>query len=433
MDKYSLKTLPLLWIAGVVAALLLSGLPVGPTGWGVRGAHAAEQKLKAGMIDPKTGKKIKYWVAPMNPKYISKKPGKSPMGMDLVPVYEDEGGSPSESGAPVVRLSPAVMSNLGVRTAKVDRGTLWRRIDTVGYVDYDENRISHVHVRTEGWVERLLARAEGEPVHKGELLFELYAPTLVSAQEEYLEALKSSAPGLIRASRERLRALGVPRAQIDELSRSRQASSLVKTFAEQDGIVSHLKIREGMYVKPATEVMSLADLSSVWLMAEVFEHQADWVRTGQSAEARFPYLPGKTWKGRVQYVYPYLDAMTRTLKVRIRFDNPDGVLKPNMFANVTIDGSPKRDVLRIPAEALIRSGRSDRVVLALGDGRFQPRDVVVGIETGDWMEIRSGLKEGERVVVSAQFLIDSESSLRASFQRMSTGQDEAPAAGETKP
>jgi len=395
---------------------------------GPAGETAVEQEQPAAKE-----RKILYWVAPMDPNFRREAPGKSPMGMDLVPVYEDADGAAGESGAPVVSISPVVVNNLGVRTAKVGRGTLWRRIDTVGYVDYDENRISHVHVRTEGWVERLLARAEGEQVSKGQLLFELYAPTLVSAQEEYLEALKSSAPGLIRASRERLHALGVPRTQIDELSRSRKVSSLVKSFAEQDGIVAALNIREGMFVKPATEVMSLADLSSVWLMAEVFERQADWVRPGQSAGARFPYLPGKNWEGKVQFVYPYLDAKTRTLKVRIRFDNTDGMLKPNMFADVTIYSGPKRDVLRVPGEALIRSGRSDRVVMALGGGRFQPREVVPGMETGDWTEILSGLQEGEQVVVSAQFLIDSESSLRASFQRMDSSPPAAPPAAEARP
>jgi Cu(I)/Ag(I) efflux system membrane fusion protein len=190
-------------------------------------------------------------------------------------------------------------------------------------------------------------------------------------------------------------------------------------YASQDGIVSLLKVREGMFVQPAIEVMSLADLSSVWLLAEVFESQADWVKEGQFADVHLSYLPGKVWEGRVEYIYPSLSQKTRTLKVRLRFDNPGEQLKPNMYADVTIYGGAKKDVIVIPREALIRTGNEQRVILSQGKGRYTPRDVIAGIESGDWIEIISGLNVGDTVVTSGQFLIDSEASLKASIARMS--------------
>jgi Cu(I)/Ag(I) efflux system membrane fusion protein len=225
---------------------------------------------------------------------------------------------------------------------------------------------------------------------------------------------------LIGASRSRLAALGIPASQVRQLEKDRQASQTIPVYAPQDGVVASLSVREGMYVKPATTVMSLADLSSVWLLAEVFERQADWVRVGQSAEVSLAFLPGRTWDGTVEYIYPSLDPKTRTLKARLRFANPDEALKPNMYANVKIYGGPKNDVIVIPLEALIRTGRAERVIIGRGAGRFEARQVRAGIESGDWVEILSGVEPGDRVVVSGQFLIDSEASLKASMTRMGT-------------
>lgn len=366
-------------------------------------------------------KKILFWVAPMDAAYRREKPGKSPMGMDLVPVYDEGGGSS-------VKISPAVENNMGVRTAVVERNKLWRKIDTVGYVDFDEKKISHIHIRTNGWIEKLVVQSEGERVKKGQLLFELYSPELVNAQDDYIQGMKSGSPFLLNASRERLRALGISDQQIREIKKLRKSNQFVRVYAPQDGIVSQLKVREGMYITPNMEVMSLADLSSVWLLAEVFESQANWVKEGQSADVKLSYVPGSEWQGKVEYIYPSLNAQTRTLKVRLVFENPDEQLKPNMFANVSIYGGPKQDVLILPREALIRTGGDARVILAEGKGRFRPRKVVVGIESGDWIEIQKGLTEGDRVVTSGQFLIDSEASLKASLQRM-----QAPMASETAP
>ncbi len=358
-------------------------------------------------------KKVLYWVAPMDPGYRRNNPGKSPMGMDLVPVYADGNASGS-----TLTISPQVVQNLGVRTQKAERTRLWRGIDTVGYVDYDESKVSHIHLRTEGWIEKLAVRSEGERVKKGERLFDLYAPELVNAQEEYLNALSSGNKGLMHASKERLSALGISAGQINVLQKTKKVRQRISLYASQDGVVTTLPVREGMFVKPSMRVMSLGDLSSVWLLAEVFERQTEWVKTGQSAEVRLSYIPGRTWDGEVEYIYPSLDPKTRTLKVRLRFDNPDEKLKPNMYANVRIFGGPKDNIIVIPLEGLIRTGREDRVIIALGDGRFEARKVTAGIESGDYVEILQGVKQGDDIVVSGQFLIDSEASMRASLNRM---------------
>jgi len=356
---------------------------------------------------------ILYWVAPMDANYQRDKPGKSPMGMELVPVYANANGDGSN-----VTIAPEVIQNLGVRTATVERSRLWRAIDTVGYVEYDETKVSHIHLRTEGWIEQLVAHSEGERISKGEQLLALYSPDLVNAQEEFVQALASGNTTLTRASRERLLALGIPADQVRQLEKTRKVKQNIAIYSPQDGVVSKLMVRHGMYVTPKNQVMSLADLSSVWLIAEVFESQADWVKVGQSAEVSLAFLPGRIWEGTVEYIYPSLDPKTRTLKARLRFDNPDEALKPNMYANVKIYGGAKENVIVIPVEALIRTGRESRVIIALGDGRFASRTVTAGIESGDWVEIIAGLEPGEEVVTSGQFLIDSEASLKASMTRM---------------
>jgi Cu(I)/Ag(I) efflux system membrane fusion protein len=359
-------------------------------------------------------REIIYWVAPMDPNYRRDKPGKSPMGMDLVPVYTSAEGGDGSS----VTIAPEVVQNLGVRTAVAERSRLWRGIDTVGYVDYDESLVSHIHLRTEGWIENLAVESEGARVTRGQRLFDLYAPELVNAQEEFTQALKIGNQGLARASRSRLAALGIPDSRIRQLEKDREPAQTIPVYAPQDGVVASLMVREGMFVKPADIIMSLADLSSVWLLAEVFERQADWVEVGQPAEVTLPFLPGRNWEGTVEYIYPSLDPKTRTLKARLRFPNPDEALKPNMYANVKIYGGPLEDIVVIPIEALIRSGREERVIIARGGGRFESRRVRAGIESGEWVQMLEGVAPGEEIVVSGQFLIDSEASLRASMRRM---------------
>lgn len=363
-------------------------------------------------------KEILYWVAPMDANYRRSEPGKSPMGMDLVPVYDD---SENENQ---VTISPEVVNNIGVRTEPVMRSRFSRPIHTVGYVDYDESRISHIHIRVEGWISRLVANAEGERVKKGQLLFTLYSPTLINAQEEYLQVIARKNNRLLEASRERLSALGLTDAQIKSLENKNKPEQYLGIYAPQSGVITNLNVRDGMYLTPENNIMSIANLDTVWMQAEVFEQQVNWVRKGQAVEATLPSSPGKKWLGEVDYVYPELDSITRTLRVRLKFNNPDEFLKPNMYAYVSIINEHTEPVLNINRQALILDGDQPRVIVALGNGRFEPRLVKVGMVNDDLVEIIDGLGLGELVVTSAQFLIDSEASLKASLQRLTPIRDE---------
>lgn len=366
-----------------------------------------------------------YWMAPMDPTYRRDEPGKSPMGMDLIPVYP--GDAPGRKEAPgAVHISPAVVNNLGVKTMTAERGTLHKQVETVGYVQYDENKINHIHTRVEGWIERLHVRASGDPVTRGQPLFELYSQPLVAAQQEFLAALRRGEGQLLNASRERLAALGMNAGQIERLEQTREVRRLMPVTADADGFVADLRVREGMFVKPDTEVMSIAALDTVWVIAEVFERQVAWLEMGQSADVQFDYLPGRSWRGEVDYIYPELDPDTRTARVRIELPNPGVALKPNMFADVRIHAAEETDTVHVPRQALIRGGRLDRVVLDTGDGRFQAVPVETGMESGDRVEILSGVEAGQSVVVSGQFLIDSEANLEAELLRAGANGAETP-------
>ncbi|ABQ56166.1 MULTISPECIES: efflux RND transporter periplasmic adaptor subunit [Legionellaceae] len=378
-----------------------------------------------------TNKKPLYWIDPMEPMIHYPGPGKSRMGMELVPVYPDDNQEKGEKAT--VQISPSVVNNLGVRTVPVIQTTLARHIDTVGFVEPNENQISHIHTYADGWVKNLVVKAVGDSVKKGQLLLQYYSPQLVTAQEEYLIALEGNNQSLITASYKRLQALHISEQQIEDIKKGHQSNQLVAVYAPQDGIVAALNIREGMRVTPDVEIMSLVDLANVWMIAQIFEEQANWVKIGDQAEARISAFPQKQWKGRVEYIYPRLEPMTRTVKVRFRFDNPDNQLKPNMYASISILVNPKSNVLSIPLEALIRSPQGDRVIVALGKGRFQVRQVKAGMESGDRVEILSGLKVGENVVVSGQFLLDSESNLKAGLERLETPEENEKRIQSTNP
>ena len=356
-----------------------------------------------------------YWVAPMDPAYRRDKAGKSPMGMDLVPFYGNDNASDDEG---VVKISPIVENNLGVRTAKVERGKLDLKIKTVGYVAFDEDKLTHVHSRIDGWIEKMAVTAEGNEVKKDQKLFDVYSPTLVNAQEEYVTALKSGNRVLISASKERLISYGVTTNQIKKLNKTRQVQQTISIYAQNDGFISKLNVREGMFVKPATEIMSIGQLDTVWVIAEVFERQSGWVKKAQKVKMTLEAFPRKTWHGEVDYIYPILDIKTRTLRVRIRFENTEHYLKPNMFASLDIFSDYKEDTLYIKRESIIRNGQMQRIVKALGDGRYKSEVIQTGIESGEYIEVLNGLEENDLIVTSAQFLIDSESSLTASFDRM---------------
>lgn len=382
----------------------------------VGGKYVSSERVDRTNTEVKISKKeVKYWVAPMDPNYRRDKPGKSPMGMDLVPVYEDDEIVDDIN----VRISPEVENNLGVKTVQVKKSNVFKTISTVGYATVDENKIEHITTYVDGWIRNLVVKTTGEKVEKGQLLFELYSPKLVQAQEEFVLALNSNNKDLIQAGEKKLETLGISLDQIRTLKETKIVKNEIKFFANQQGIVSSLSVREGVYVKPDKQIMSIEDLSSIWVIAEVFERHANLVEVGQHAAATFPYMPSKEWMGLVDYVYPSLDKETHTLRVRITFPNIDILIKPNMYANVNIHASPMNDVLTIPSTALIRAGKGDRVILSLGDGLYRPQPVKIGYQSGDDYVVLSGLEQGDKVVTTAQFLIDSESNIKASFSRMS--------------
>jgi Cu(I)/Ag(I) efflux system membrane fusion protein len=362
-------------------------------------------------------KKPIYWVAPMDANYKRDKPGKSPMGMDLVPVFDDDGKGPDE-GPGTIRISSDVVNNLGVRTTTARYKPLHTKISTVGYVTYNEDMLVHIHPRVQGWVEKLYVKATGDPVKKNQPLYDIYSPELVNAQEELLLALDRENSRLITAAENRLSALQLPKSAIEKLKKTKKVQQNITFYSPQNGVVENLNIREGFFVKPGSTLMAIGDLSDVWVEAEVFERQAGQVKKSTPVTMTLDYLPGKTWDGQVDYIYPTLDAKTRTVKVRLRFNNEEGEFKPNMFAQIAIHTTADEQALLIPKEALIRTGNQDRVVLALGEGSFKSVEVTVGRFDSESVEILKGLNDGEQVVSSAQFLLDSESSKSSDFKRM---------------
>ena len=374
-------------------------------------------------------KEILYWVAPMDPSYRRDEPGKSPMGMDLVPVYaEDAAAKPG-----TITIDPVVVHNLGVETTQVERTNLSRTFRTIGEVTYDERSVSHIHTRVNGWVERLYLDAPGDRVSRGDPILRIYSPELVTTQEEFLLALRRTKrfqgtraaqavelEEMVRQARERLLFFGISQQEIDKIAETGEYQPTILLRAPHSGVVTELGVREGMRVTPQKNLYTVADLSTVWVVAHIYAGQADWVEPGNEVSLSLPFHPGRQWQGRVDYVYPYMEPMTRTVKARLVFANKDGLLKPNMFATTVIHADPKKDVLTVPEAAVIRTGKRSVVVTALGEGHFRPVEVEIGIETSGRVEITKGLAEGQRVVTNSQFLIDAESDLQAGLQRMDT-------------
>ncbi|MFO7737360.1 MAG: efflux RND transporter periplasmic adaptor subunit [Desulfatiglandaceae bacterium] len=393
-------------------------------------ATAAEKNLKAGMIDPKTDKKIKYWVAPMDPTYIRDEPGKSPMGMDLVPVYEEEGEE--KDPASVIRIDPVTIQNMGVRLARAERKPLVREIRTYGTVTYDERKIHTVNTKFNGWIETLYVDFVGDKVKKGQPLFDIYSPDLVTAQEEYLlsvqqcgslcqspyPSIREGAKRLIEASRTRLRYWDLTEAQIRQIERTGKIQKTITVYSPASGVVTEKAAFEGHYVKTGEHQYVIADLSTVWVDVDIYEYELPWVRRGMPAEMELPYIPGQRFDGKVLYIYPFLEEKTRTAKLRLAFANHDYQLKPQMYTNVYLKSTIAKDGLAIPQEAVIESGVRKVVFISLGKGKFQAREVKIGAEVSeDEYQVLSGLSEGEQIVVSAQFMLDSESRLREAIQK----------------
>lgn len=357
-----------------------------------------------------------YWVAPMDPDYKRDKPGKSPMGMDLIPVYAQQSEVKTPPGT--VMIDPAVVNNLGIKTVTAQKEKLSPTINTVGYIAFDESQLWQINVRVAGWVEKLYVNTVGEQVRQGQRLFTLYSPDVVKAQQELLNASRSGRTALVEGATERLMTLGVDRPQIQAILKRGRVSSSVEIKAKADGIIKSLNIREGGYLSPAQTVISAGPLNKVWVEAEVFERQSHWVKAGSKAMMTLDAIPGQEWQGQIDYVYPIVDPQTRTLRIRLIFPNPQQALKPNMFANISLQPVSDEAVLTIPQSAVIRSGGMTRVVLADGDGRYRSVRIAVGREAGERIEVLQGLDDQSRVVTSAQFLLDSESSQTAELSRI---------------
>jgi Cu(I)/Ag(I) efflux system membrane fusion protein/cobalt-zinc-cadmium efflux system membrane fusion protein len=383
--------------------------------------------LKPGTGGQGSGERqVKHWVSPMDPTYIREAPGQDYMGHDLVPVYE--GGA--DGG---IAVDPVIRQSMGVRTAAVELRDLRRPLRTVGLVAVDETRQLVVTSKIEGWIERLYVNQSGQAVKSGQPLLEIFSPDLVAAQQEYLLALASSrrlaqsplpevADGgrrLLDAARSRLRYWDISQAQIDRLEQTGEVRRTLTLHSPGSGVVTMKQAVQGMRVMAGEELLQIADLSRVWVNAELYEQDLPWVQVGQQARVELPYAPGKALTGKVDFLYPYLDGETRTVKARIVFSNPDAQLKPDMYANVTIDTAEIKGALTVPDDAVLRSGTGALVFVALGDGKFEPRPVELGVSGGDgFVQIRSGLRVGEDVVTSAQFMLDSESRVREAIRKM---------------
>jgi len=377
---------------------------------------------------PKESKPL-FYRNPMNPEITSPLPAKDEMGMDYIPVYAEQ-----DAGAPAgtVRIDPTVVQNIGVRTAVAKRATLSRSIRTIGRVTYDEQRVVRLHPKYDGWVEKLFIDKTGDRVRKGDMLLSIYSPQLVSTQEEYLLALDSAArlkdspfadvregaASLLRSTRERLQLLDVPQHQIAQLGAERKVMKGMHIHSPLDGVVMNIGAREGERITPQTELYMVTDLSHVWVTVDIYEDDIPWVRKDDTAKMRVAGIPGRIFTGKVAYIYPYLEPKTRTIKIRLEFDNSDFALKPDMFANVELLAGRQVDALAVPAESIVRTGTQEQVFVRRAPGRFEPRRVVPGVSANGQIQIVSGLEEGEVVVTSGQFLIDSESKLKEATAKM---------------
>ncbi len=375
-------------------------------------------------VEATTEKKVKYWVAPMDANYRRDKPGKSPMGMDLVPVYEEGNDNSAMDEFPSVKVKANTAQNMGIRTLSIRKKQLSRTIHTIGFINYNEDSLHHVHSRTNGWLEKIHIKAEGDTVKKGSILADFYSPDIVAAEKDLLIARRSGkllsqsgAGSLLEAAKQKLRLLEVPESVIKRIQSTGKSQNTIPILAPHNGVVIKMGVRDGMYVTPKLQMYSIADLSSVWVQVDVFGHHFDWVNVGNKAEITVEGLAGKTWTGKVDYIYPELNPVNRTLKVRLKFNTPKQKLKPNMFANVTLFAAPK-NVLSVPNEAVIYYENSPRLIKVVGKDRYQPVEVKLGMRSEGHTEILAGLEENDKVVVSGQFMLDSESNLQASFRRL---------------
>jgi Cu(I)/Ag(I) efflux system membrane fusion protein len=385
-------------------------------------------------------RKLLYYRSPMDPKVTSPTPMKDAMGMDYVPVYSDElaGSASNVPGLATVDIDPARQQLIGLTTAPVTAGPVGGSWRTVGRVAVDETRVSHINVKVPGFVERTYANFVGKTVRKGDPLFAVYSPELLSAQEEYLLSVRtrdalvrkggltSDGDDLVRASRRKLSLWDIPTSEIDRIAATGQTTKTLTIHSPVSGVVTKKDVVDGMRLEIGAMPYEIADLSSVWVLAEVYESELRNLSVGMPATMQLNAFPNRDFRGTVLFIDPLLDPKTRTVKVRLAFPNPTGDLRPEMFGEVVLHGKP-REGLRIPQDAVVDSGTEKIVFVALGSGKFQPRIVRLGDSSGTYVEVTEGLQQDEQVVTRANFLIDSESRLRASLATLSgTGEPKIP-------
>ncbi len=427
-------------------ALVALGVVVGVAGtaWLMRGEHRMPTDDAESGAQTDDSRRILYWRAPMDPTYTSDRPGKSPMGMDLVPVYEDEAAADVGAGGTQagVRVSRSFLQNFAVRTVEVRRGTLPVAIRTVGILAHNEERVVAVQTKYEGWIERASVNNVGETVNRGDVLFEIYSPQLLTTQREFLGAMDyvtrlqeggayaeavDRARSLVEASRERLLYWDMTEEQIDALAASRTVTRTVRVFAPASGFIVEKMgdSMEGLRIGPGMTILKIADHSTLWAETDFYEDDLRHVREGQAVAIEADAFPGLQWSGRILFFRPAVNPQTRTLTAFVEVANPDLRLRPMMYVNVMVRTGGAADAVMVPSEAILHSGTRAVVIVAREDGVFEPREVVPGTESEDLQEVVSGLAEGENVVVSSQFLIDSDANLRAAISQMLGGTEEA--------
>jgi len=366
-----------------------------------------------------SGKKILYWIDAMNPTQKYNKAGKASDGMDLVPVY-DEGSGPATStvsGYANVKLTSERQQLIGVQTGMTEKRSMGRSVRTVGRVAVDETRLYKISTKFDGYIEKLYVNVTGQQIRKGQPLFSVYSPDLLATQQDYLLAMRAAtqAPSLLAAARQRLLLWDVTPAEIRQLERTGTARKSVTIYAPTNGYVLNKIAVEGARVTPGEALFDIANLDHVWIQADVYESELQFIRLGAMATTTLSYIPGRAWTGRVTFIAPTVDPMTRTVKVRSEFDNADGALKPEMFGDVVIE-QPARQVVVVPESAVLQTGTRSVVFVAKDDGTFEPREVTVGTKSDQFYEVCSGLDAGVKVATQANFLIDSESRLKAALK-----------------
>jgi RND family efflux transporter MFP subunit len=400
----------------------------GPADCPICGMDLVEVK---GVTQKSDEREILYWYAPMDATYIRDEPGLSPMGMKLVPKYAGEGAGSDDN---VIRIDPVQVQNIGVVSAKAETADIARQSRTVGILDYDVDNITWVNTKFEGWIEKVHVNYVGEEVRKGQPLFEIYSPELVTTQEEYIRALDyrasleesgrpdtlRQAESLFRSTRDRLTYWDITDEQIQNLETSRQVQRLLIVTSPATGVVAEVmnKALEGMFVKPGMDLYKIADLSTVWVHADVYESDMPWVRSGQRAVVSFRNAPEEKFRGQVLFLYPEVSRETRTMKICVEVPNPERRLRPGMYADVVVQGPQVSNAVVIPQSAVIHSGERKLVFVALGEGRFEPREVELGVKgEGDRIQIVKGVASGELVVTQAQFMLDSESRIQEAIAK----------------